>query len=85
MAKKYKHGDMVFWGDTIPYWVIKWQPENGTGAYWLINAAGESGVATPEELTLDPIWRKQDQNPVPGFFRRKKDKNNRQLTLRSKK
>ena len=65
MAKKYKHGDMVFWGDTIPYWVIEWQPENGTGAYWLINAAGESGVATPEELTLHPIWRKQEQNTVP--------------------
>ena len=77
MAKKYKHGDMVFWGDTIPYWVIEWQPENGTGAYWLTNAAGESGVATPEELTLHPIWRKQEQNPVSGFFRPNKNKKSR--------
>ena len=75
MAKKYKHGDMVFWGDTIPYWVIEWQPENG--AYWLTNAAGESGVATPEELTLHPIWRKQEKNPVPGFFRPKTNKKRR--------
>ena len=47
-------GDMVFWGDTVPYWVVEWQPKNGTGVYWLINAAGKSAVAEPNELTLRP-------------------------------
>lgn len=46
---------MVFWGDTVPWWVVEWQPENGDGAYWLINAKGESAVAGEEELSLHPV------------------------------
>jgi len=52
---KLERGTMVFWGSSVPYWVIDWQPENGPGAYWLVNGAGESAVAAPSELTEYPI------------------------------
>jgi hypothetical protein len=53
---RYKRGTLVFWGCSCPYWVLEWQPENGDGCYWLINAAGESATAGQEEITLHPIW-----------------------------
>jgi hypothetical protein len=47
---------MVFWGSAVPHWVIEWQPENGDGgSYWLVNGAGETPVATEDEITLYPI------------------------------
>ena len=58
--RRYEHGDMVFWGSAVPHWVIEWQPENGPGAYWLVNGAGESAVAAPSELTEYPINQKID-------------------------
>jgi hypothetical protein len=53
--RRYEHGDMVFWGSAVPHWVIEWQPENGPGAYWLVNGAGETPVATEDDITLYPI------------------------------
>ena len=53
MTNKFKRGDMVFWGDTVPNWVVEWQPKNGT--YRIINAAGESAFVEPNKLTLIPI------------------------------
>ena len=54
--RRYQHGDMVFWGSAVPHWVIEWQPENGEGgSYWLVNGAGETPVATEDEITLYPI------------------------------
>jgi hypothetical protein len=57
---KLERGKMVFWGSSVPYFVIEWQPENGPGAYWLVNGAGESAVAAPSELTEYPINQKID-------------------------
>ena len=61
---RYQRGTMVFWisptGDADhlikePYWVIEWQGNDGkNGSYWIINAKGEWGVATEEELSLYP-------------------------------
>jgi hypothetical protein len=48
---KLERGKMVFWGSSVPYFVIEWQPENGPG---------ESAVAAPSELTEYPINQKID-------------------------
>ena len=52
--KPMKPGTMVFWRDKKPHWIIKWQPKNGSGAYWIVDANGNSGVAEDEDLTLRP-------------------------------
>ena len=51
---RYERGTMVFWGSSVPYWVIEWQAENGPGCYWLVNAAGEPATATQDEIQLYP-------------------------------
>ena len=53
--KPMKPGTMVFLcGDKKPYWIIEWQPKNGSGAYWIVDADGNWGVAEDEDLTLIP-------------------------------
>lgn len=48
-------GTMVFWaGQPIPWWVVEWQPENGEGAYWLVDANGAWGSAAANELHTKP-------------------------------
>ena len=45
-----KPGTMVFWTDEKkPRWVVEFQPQNGN-SYWLVDASGNSAVASPEEL-----------------------------------
>jgi hypothetical protein len=47
-------GTMVFWlDDRKPYWVIKFQPQNGN-SHWLVDASGEPAVAGFDELYLTP-------------------------------
>jgi hypothetical protein len=50
-----KRGTLVFWGDNRPWWIVEWQPTNGFGSYWIIDASGMSGVATDDELSLFPV------------------------------
>ena len=51
----FKNSDMVFWcTEPQPYWVIEWQPENGEGCYWLVDAKGQSATATENELSFRP-------------------------------
>lgn len=55
MKARMMRGTMVFWGDdNRPWWVLEWQQENGPGCYLIVNAAGESGAAGEDELTLYP-------------------------------
>lgn len=50
--KRYAPGDKVFWCGEI-WTVIEFQPENGRGgSYWLRGPAGESGAASPREVSL---------------------------------
>ena len=47
-------GTMVFWLDEHkPRWVVEFQPKNGN-CYWLVDATGESAVASPDEVRLRP-------------------------------
>lgn len=52
--KRFPRGTMVFWLDSVPRWVIEWQEHNGPGAYWLVDANGNSAVAGPDEISLIP-------------------------------
>lgn len=55
MKARLMRGTMVFWGDDKrPWWVLEWQQDNGTGCYWIVNAAGVSGTAGEDELALYP-------------------------------
>lgn len=48
-------GDLVFWKNhqsPAPWWIAEWQPDNG-GVFAIVNAFGEVGTATPEELSRD--------------------------------
>ena len=41
IKKIYKPGTLVFWEGVIePWWIVEWQPTNGEGAYWIVNAVG---------------------------------------------
>jgi len=54
-SSHYKRGTMVFWNrEKQPYWVLKWQAENGDGCYWIIDAEGNSATAAPIDLTRLP-------------------------------
>ena len=56
MSKKpMKPGTMIFQrGEKKPYWIIEWQPENGSGCYWIAVANGNWGVSLEESLYLLP-------------------------------
>ncbi len=58
----FEHGTMVFYGDTVPHWVIEWQANNGPGCYWLVNANGDTPTASPDEVTLYPILQNRDDS-----------------------
>lgn len=45
-------GDIVFWGERRPFWIVEWQPDNG-GVFAIVDADGEIGLASPDELTRD--------------------------------
>lgn len=45
-------GDLVFWGDRRPWWIVEWQPDNGR-VFVVVDAAGTIGTATASELTKD--------------------------------
>lgn len=54
-GKHYKRGTLVFWGSAPePWWVVEWNPDNGPGAYWIVDAEGTPGVACPDELSMHP-------------------------------
>lgn len=45
-----KAGDIVFWGEKKPYWIVEWQPDNGE-VFAIVDADGNIGVAGADELT----------------------------------
>lgn len=45
-------GQLVFWGDRRPWWIVKWQPDNGR-VFVVVDADGNVGTATASELTSD--------------------------------
>ncbi len=60
---------MVFLdGIAAPLWVVEWQPDNGFGAYWLIDAGGAWHVAGPFDLVDTPAAIGRDLvDGVVGF------------------
>lgn len=47
-------GDIVFWCDGKPRWILEWQPSNGR-VFAITDANGHIGLVAAEELTRD--WR----------------------------
>lgn len=45
-------GDLVFWRDRKPRWIVEWQPDNGR-VFVLVDADGNIATADPIELTRD--------------------------------
>lgn len=45
-------GDVVFWYDRRPWWIVEWQPDNGP-VYAIVDANGGIGLAGADELTRD--------------------------------
>jgi hypothetical protein len=45
-------GDLVFWYDRKPRWIVEWQPDNGR-VFAIIDAEGNVGVAGASELSRD--------------------------------
>lgn len=43
-------GDLVFWYDSAPRWIVEWQPDNGE-VFAVVNALGEIGLTGAEHLT----------------------------------
>lgn len=56
-------GDIVFWDDRKPRWILEWQPDNGR-VFAIIDADGNVGVAGADELTRD--WREGYQRGKEG-------------------
>lgn len=53
-------GDVVFWYDGVPRWIVEWQPDNGE-VFAIVDAAGNVGLAGPDELTRDFRNRRRPQ------------------------
>lgn len=43
-------GDLVFWYDSAPRWIVEWQPDNGE-VFAVVNALGGIGLAGAKDLT----------------------------------
>lgn len=53
-------GDLVFWYDRRPRWIVEWQPHNGR-VFAIIDAQGYIGLAGAGELTRNFRWVHPDQ------------------------
>lgn len=45
-------GELVFWGDKKPRWIVEWQPDNGR-VFVVVDADGNVGTARAGEMTRD--------------------------------
>jgi hypothetical protein len=56
-VERFRSTEMVFrTKEKKPYWVVEWQPENGRfGSYWIVDAEGNNGCASEDELSRSPL------------------------------
>jgi len=56
-VERFRRSAMVFrTKEKKPYWVVEWQPENGKfGSYWIVDAEGNNGCASEDELSRSPL------------------------------
>jgi hypothetical protein len=56
-VERFRRSAMVFrTKEKKPYWVVEWQPKNGRfGSYWIVDAEGNSGCASEDELSRSPL------------------------------